>query len=57
MPFKSKAQQGYLYATNPKVAERFAKETPKSAYKSMPDYAKKKKKRGKFTEIASKLGK
>lgn len=56
MPFKSKAQQKYLFAKEPAVAKRFAKETPKSAYKSMPDYAKKKK-RGRFTELASKLGK
>jgi hypothetical protein len=57
MPFKSKAQQKYLFAKDPVVAKRFAKETPKSAYKSMPDYAKKKKKRGRFTELAAKLGK
>jgi hypothetical protein len=56
MPFKSKAQQGYLYATNPKVAERFSKDTPKSAYKKLPQHVKKKKK-SKFMEIASKLGK
>ena len=28
MPFKSKAQQRYLFATNPKVAKEFAKATP-----------------------------
>lgn len=57
MPFKSKAQQRYLYATNPKVAERFAKDTPKGAYKNLPQHVKKKKKKSKFLEIASKLGK
>jgi len=56
MPFASKAQQGYLFATNPKVARRFAKDTPKSAYKNLPEKVKKKK-RGKFQEVASKLGK
>lgn len=41
MPFKSKAQQGYLFAKHPKVAKKFAKETPKSAYKRLPARAKK----------------
>ena len=27
MPFKSKAQQRYMFATMPKVAKRWAKET------------------------------
>lgn len=53
MPFKSKAQQRYLYAKEPKVAKRFAKETPKSAYKSLPERKKKKKKR--FMDIAKGL--
>jgi hypothetical protein len=43
MPFKSKAQQGYLYAKEPEVAKKFAKETPKSAYKSLPEHVKAKK--------------
>lgn len=38
MPFKSKAQQGYLYAKHPEIAKKFAEETPKSAYKSMPEH-------------------
>ena len=29
MPFKSKAQRGYLYAKEPKVAKKWAKETSK----------------------------
>lgn len=45
MPFKSKAQQKYLFATNKKVAERFAKETPKAAYAKLPEHVKKKRKR------------
>lgn len=28
MPFKSDAQRKFLYATDPKLAEKFAKETP-----------------------------
>lgn len=44
MPFSSKAQQGFLYANKPKVAKKFAKETPKKAYKKLPQHVKKKKK-------------
>ncbi len=40
MPFKSKAQKGYLYANNPKVAKEFQKETPKG--KKLPEKVKKK---------------
>lgn len=29
MPFKSEAQRRYMYATNPKLAKKFAKHTPK----------------------------
>ena len=28
MPFKSKAQQKYMFATMPKTAKKWAKETP-----------------------------
>ena len=31
MPFKSEAQRRYLWAREPEVAEKFAKETPKGA--------------------------
>jgi hypothetical protein len=34
MPFKSKAQKGYLFANNPKVARQFQAETPKG--KALP---------------------
>lgn len=47
MPFKSKAQERYLYANNPGVAREFAAHTPKGA--KLPDRAKPKpapKKRG-----------
>jgi len=37
MPFKSKSQQRYLFAKEPEVAEEFAKETPKKAYKKLPE--------------------
>lgn len=36
MPFRSKKQQAYLYARHPDVAEKFAEETPKSAYANLP---------------------
>jgi hypothetical protein len=29
MPFKSKAQKGWMYANEPEMAERWEKETPK----------------------------
>ena len=41
MPFKSKAQQGYLYAKKPSVAKEFASKTPKAAYKKLPEHKKK----------------
>lgn len=41
MPFKSKAQQGFLYAKHPEIAARWAKETPN--FKSLPEHVKKKK--------------
>jgi len=44
MPFQSKAQQKFLFATNPKVAKEMAGKTPASMYKTMPEHAKKKKK-------------
>lgn len=37
MPFKSKAQQAYLFAKKPKVAKEFASKTPKDAYKDLPE--------------------
>lgn len=49
MPFKSKAQQGYLFSKKPKVAKRFADDTPKSAYKSLPEKVKAASKKSKKT--------
>lgn len=43
MPFKSKAQRSYLYATHPSVAKKFQAETPKNA--KLPAHAKKKKRK------------
>lgn len=31
MPFRSDAQRRFLYATDPKLAEKFSKDTPKGA--------------------------
>lgn len=45
MPFKSKAQKGYLYANNPKVAKEFQAATPKGA--KLPEHVKPTKKRKK----------
>lgn len=45
MPFKSKAQQGFMFANMPKTAKKWAKETPNM--KSLPKkVAKKAKKKG-----------
>lgn len=41
MPYRSKAQIGYLHAKLPSVAARFDAETPKGAYKKLPVHAKK----------------
>lgn len=41
MPFKSKAQRGYLYANKPEVAKEFQSKTPKG--KKLPKKVKRKK--------------
>ena len=38
MPFRSKAQQAYLFQHEPKVAKQFAQETPQSAYQTLPEH-------------------
>jgi hypothetical protein len=38
MPFQSRAQQRFLFATNPKVAKDFADKTPPSAYANLPQH-------------------
>jgi len=46
MPFKSKAQQRYMYAKHPKLAKEFSEKT--KSFKSLPEKVKKKvKKNGK----------
>lgn len=40
MPFKSVAQQHFLYANKPELAKEFAKKTPKTAYKKLPEHVK-----------------
>ncbi len=44
MPFRSKSQQRFICATDPKLCKKFASETPKSAYKSLPEKIRKRKK-------------
>jgi len=56
MPFKSKAQQRYLYAREPKVAKRYAEETTSMSYGRLPERVGKRKKK-KFSDIAKGLGK
>lgn len=43
MPFKSEAQRRYLYAREPEIATRWARETPKNA--KLPERVKRKRKR------------
>lgn len=38
MPFKSKAQQGFMFSQHPEIAKRWAKETPN--IKNLPAKAK-----------------
>ena len=45
MPMKSQSQRKMLWATNPKVAEKFEKETPKG--KKLPKKVKKEKEKKK----------
>lgn len=52
MPFKSKAQQRYLYANEPKVAKRYASETPKGSYGKLPEKVKKNRKRDALRRMA-----
>ena len=56
MPFKSKAQQKFLFATNSKVAKEMAGKTPKSAYKNMPEHVKKKGKMGTMLAALKRMG-
>ena len=36
MPFKSKAQQGYMFINFPTMAKKWAKKTTKKQYKALP---------------------
>lgn len=38
MPFKSKAQARYMFATHPKIAKEFARATP--SIKKLPEHKK-----------------
>lgn len=38
MPFKSTAQQGFLFANKPDVAKEFAKHTSKQQYAKLPGH-------------------
>lgn len=45
MPFKSKAQQRYLFAKEPEIAEEFAEKTSKEDFHKLPQYVAKDKNR------------
>lgn len=55
MPFKSKAQQRYLFSQKPEIADRFARETPVGSYGKLPEVAKRGKKKKKAASMASML--
>lgn len=56
MPFKSKAQQKYMFATNPKVAAEMADKTSKDSYKDLPEHVKgKNKKKSKMSTMLKAL--
>ena len=55
MPFKSEAQRRYLYAKEPKVAQRFARETPRNA--KLPERVKKKRKKSSLLNAFEEGGK
>ncbi len=58
MPFKSKAQQRYMFATNPKAAKEMASKTSKHMFETLPDKVKAKKgKKGKMHIMLMALGK
>jgi hypothetical protein len=40
MPFKSKAQQAFMFATEPKIAKEMASKTSKKQFAKMPDKVK-----------------
>jgi len=45
MPFRSVAQQRFLFSKKPEVAEEFAEHTSKSDYKNLPEHVSKDKNR------------
>ena len=46
MPFRSKAQQRFLYATNPKVAREFSEDMTRKDFKKLPERSEGAEKRG-----------
>jgi hypothetical protein len=56
MPFKSKAQQRYMFSQEPEVAKRWATEMPKGSYSKLPERKKKKSTVGTMLEALKKMG-
>lgn len=52
MPFKSKQQAKYMFATHPKIAREFAKETP--SIKALPKTVSRVKKRANLKQYKKK---
>jgi hypothetical protein len=56
MPFKSKAQQGFMFANKPKLAAEMADKMSSKMFKDLPDKVNAKKgKRGKVKSMLSAL--
>lgn len=53
MPFKSKAQQRFLFASRPKVAEEFAEKTPEKDYNKLPEHVDQKKGKNEHMKMLS----
>jgi hypothetical protein len=55
MPFTSKKQQRFMFATQPEVAKEMASKMSKKDFKDLPEMSKSKKKKGKLSVMLAAL--
>jgi len=55
MPFTSKAQQRFMFATNPDIAKEMASKMSKKDFKDLPEMSKSKKKKSKMHTMLAAL--
>jgi hypothetical protein len=55
MPFTSKKQQRFMFATQPEVAKEMASKMSKKDFKDLPEMSKSKKKKGKISVMLAAL--